>query len=196
MGQSASREGSNNIMNKVCLLVIATLAFVQFALGESEVRSNDDYNLMTCVEPEGVNPEDDAEIDKHCSHEKVDSGSLPEADLTGAPSDRVFSGAKCYKYYGNCLAKCTSTNFGGHCILRWYWWITLIKEVRLYVPSTEHHPQLPQPPQLPQLLPQLPPQRPPPPPLRIFFRPLSGIWNGTKLDLNLTTLRIRLDLLF
>ena len=45
-------------MNKFCLLAFAILSFSQLALGENE----DDYTLVTCIEPEGVEPNHDPEV--------------------------------------------------------------------------------------------------------------------------------------
>merc|ERR1712029_869587 len=91
MGESHFRF-TNNTMQKLFILVIATLCFSELVLGEVEVRSTvDDYNLVTCVEPQRVDPENDAEIDKHCSHESVNATSLPVAE-DGDASDRWFFG--------------------------------------------------------------------------------------------------------
>merc|ERR1712029_1146363 len=100
------------------------------ALSARLALAEDDYNMMVCHESEGVTPEDDAEVDKHCTHQKVDSRSIPESDLNEAdPLDRLF-GVKCLKYWGSCESGCRGKSYVGQCILRWYWWIFVIKEVR------------------------------------------------------------------
>ena len=50
-------------MNKVCLLAFAILSFSQLALGENE----DDYTLVTCIEPKVVGLNHDPEVNQHCS---------------------------------------------------------------------------------------------------------------------------------
>merc|ERR1712242_200964 len=117
------------------------------ALSARLALAEDDYNMMVCHESEGVNPENDAEVDKHCTHQKVDSRSIPESDLNEAdPLDRLF-GLKCWLYQGSCQSGCAAKGYVGECILRWYWWIIVIKEVRcdcqIYGPTTPTTPTTP-----------------------------------------------------
>jgi len=104
----------------LCLAVASAIASAQ--------ADESDYNLVVCHEPDGVTPENDDEVDRHCTHEKVDSRSIPaRTDLT--ESDRLW-GWKCtVAYAGQCAAACVAKSNVGTCCLRWYWWIFLIKEV-------------------------------------------------------------------
>ena len=52
-------------MSKLCLLVILSLSSCQLAAA-SEVKA--EYGKLICVEPEGVDPKDDPDVEKNCRY--------------------------------------------------------------------------------------------------------------------------------
>merc|ERR1711917_4386 len=113
---------SSPAFNMKSLTPICLIALI-LAFAMALEQGNGGYDLLTCGESKGTNPDSDPEVDKHCVHTRVDS--IP-TDPKGDEKDRDL---RCTLFfYGRCKEQCESG--ADECHLRWYFWRWMIKEVK------------------------------------------------------------------